>query len=160
MNDIEYFQSLPRKRMGAGVIFLNEKGEILLVKPTYKAHWLLPGGVVEKHESPRTSAIREVQEELGLEVSDITFICVDWKSTKSPELKDEENLQFIFFGGLMEEEQISKIKLQEEELSEYAFVSIQEALAITSGNMQRRLANSMSAIKTNTPIYLEDGKVL
>lgn len=160
MEEQKYYSTLPRKRMGAGVIFLNEKEEILLVKPTYRTYWILPGGVVEKDESPRTSAIRELEEELGLKISELRLLCVDWKSTKGPELKDEENIQFIFFGGVMKAEQVSKISLQEEELSEYAFFSMQDALSITSGNMQRRLPNCLDAIRTNSSLYLEDGELL
>ena len=31
--EVEYYNSLPRKRMSAGALFLNADGEVLLVKP-------------------------------------------------------------------------------------------------------------------------------
>ena len=50
MYDKNYYSTLPTKRMGAAVIFFNQKKEILIVKPTYKDHWSLPGGTVNKNE--------------------------------------------------------------------------------------------------------------
>ncbi|MFH0988218.1 MAG: NUDIX hydrolase, partial [Parcubacteria group bacterium] len=64
----EYLDSLPKKRMGAGVLFLNEQKELLIVNPTYKDHWAVPGGSVEENESPRQACLREIKEELGIEV--------------------------------------------------------------------------------------------
>ena len=49
----EYTSSLPGKRMGAGVLFTDETGRLLLVEPTYKPTWEIPGGAMEADESPR-----------------------------------------------------------------------------------------------------------
>jgi len=62
----EWWAGLPKKVVSAGVLFLDENGRVLIVKPTYKDHWQLPGGVIEAHESPASGALREVQEEIGL----------------------------------------------------------------------------------------------
>lgn len=57
----QYYKGLPKKRMGVGALFLNDKNEILIVKPSYKDHWSVPGGVVDENESPRQACIREVK---------------------------------------------------------------------------------------------------
>ncbi|WP_169813104.1 NUDIX domain-containing protein [Nocardia jejuensis] len=64
--------------MGAGLLFVDELGRVLLVEPTYKDHWELPGGVVEGGESPGAAAVREVREELGLDVPLGQLLVVDW----------------------------------------------------------------------------------
>ncbi|MFI9275970.1 NUDIX domain-containing protein [Kitasatospora sp. NPDC052896] len=53
---------MPRKRVAAGVLFVDAEGRVLLVGPVYKEPWEIPGGGVEWDESPRTGATREVKE--------------------------------------------------------------------------------------------------
>ncbi|WP_405495010.1 NUDIX domain-containing protein [Nocardia sp. NBC_00511] len=74
----EYVAALPRKRMGAGALFVDELDRVLLVEPTYKDYWELPGGVVEANESPLAAAVREIDEELGLTVTLGRLLAVDW----------------------------------------------------------------------------------
>ncbi|MFF8812893.1 NUDIX domain-containing protein [Streptomyces pactum] len=62
-----YDRRLPRKRMAAGVLFFDSAGRVLLVDPAYREPWEIPGGAVEREESPRAGARREVREELGLQ---------------------------------------------------------------------------------------------
>ncbi|TAL65025.1 MAG: NUDIX domain-containing protein [Legionella sp.] len=56
--------------LGARAIVLNAEQQVLLVKHTYQPHWYLPGGGVNKGESVRAAVIRELQEEVGIIVSD------------------------------------------------------------------------------------------
>ncbi|WP_433259836.1 NUDIX domain-containing protein [Actinosynnema sp. CS-041913] len=71
-NDPERFRWLAegnarqaRKRVSAKVVICDKGGRVLLVNPTYKQYWDLPGGMAEANESPITAAVREVEEELG-----------------------------------------------------------------------------------------------
>jgi 8-oxo-dGTP pyrophosphatase MutT (NUDIX family) len=41
-----------RKRVSAKVVICDEDGRVLLVNPTYKEYWDLPGGMAEANESP------------------------------------------------------------------------------------------------------------
>jgi 8-oxo-dGTP diphosphatase len=40
-------------------------GRVLLVKPTYRDHWALPGGYLEAGEYPQDGCARELHEGLG-----------------------------------------------------------------------------------------------
>ena len=53
----------------ACVAILNE-GKILMVRQTYRGStfWTFPGGSIEPDETPQQAAIREVKEEVGLDV--------------------------------------------------------------------------------------------
>lgn len=150
-----YYKNLPKKRMGVGALIQNDKGEILVVKPNYKDHWSIPGGVVDENESPRTACMREVIEEIGIELKDVKFLCVDYTSNVS---EKGESLQFVFFGGKLSENEIGKIRLDSEEITEYRFLKISEALPLLSEKLRMRLPKCSDAIKVNTVIYLEDGK--
>jgi ADP-ribose pyrophosphatase YjhB (NUDIX family) len=52
-----------------GSMVLVERGdEVLLVRPVYRGGWTLPGGVVDRGESPLDAGVREVGEEVGVKV--------------------------------------------------------------------------------------------
>jgi 8-oxo-dGTP diphosphatase len=63
---------------GGGSLFRDEDGRVLLVDPVYKPTWDLPGGAVEKEESPHAACRREVAEELGLDRPPGRVLVVDW----------------------------------------------------------------------------------
>jgi 8-oxo-dGTP diphosphatase len=60
-------RSLATYVASANVIVENTNGELLVLKAHYKAYWSLPGGLIDDGETPRGAAIRECQEETGLE---------------------------------------------------------------------------------------------
>lgn len=58
------------------VILENSKGEILLIKRKFepmKGYLDLPGGFVESGESLEESSMREVKEELGIDISEVKY---------------------------------------------------------------------------------------
>jgi 8-oxo-dGTP pyrophosphatase MutT (NUDIX family) len=59
------------KTSGAKVIIICND-EILLIKTTYGYNYSLPGGGIKKHEDPKAAAIREAQEEVGIELHALT----------------------------------------------------------------------------------------
>ena len=69
-----------KKPIAAGALFLNKDGKILLVEPTYKDHWGMPGGTVEDDESPADGCVREIKEELSLDLKkgDLKILSVDY----------------------------------------------------------------------------------
>ncbi|MDP2677081.1 MAG: NUDIX domain-containing protein [bacterium] len=68
----------PGPQVGVGVMVL-KRGEVLMgVRDGShgKGKWSFPGGTMELLESWEETAIRELQEETGIEVSNISFLCV------------------------------------------------------------------------------------
>lgn len=60
---------LKKHTNGANIIVLNESDEILVVKQNYGGRkWILPGGAIERGETPRHAAQEEAEEESGLNV--------------------------------------------------------------------------------------------
>lgn len=52
-----------------GIILSENKKEVLLIKRRDVPVWVLPGGGVEKSETPEEATLRELKEETGLTVS-------------------------------------------------------------------------------------------
>jgi 8-oxo-dGTP diphosphatase len=69
----------------AGAVIQNEKGQILLLKHTFRAGsgWGLPGGFLEGGEQPVEGLRRELREEIGLELEHIEFFTA--RSFKKPQ---------------------------------------------------------------------------
>ena len=47
-----------RKRVASKVLIRDQSNRPLLVNPTYKEYWDIPGGMAEANESPRSAARR------------------------------------------------------------------------------------------------------
>jgi 8-oxo-dGTP pyrophosphatase MutT (NUDIX family) len=69
---------LPTKRAISQGVLRNAAGEVLFCQLTYKREWDLPGGVVDPSESPATCLVREVSEELGVDVVVHRLLAVNW----------------------------------------------------------------------------------
>jgi RimJ/RimL family protein N-acetyltransferase/ADP-ribose pyrophosphatase YjhB (NUDIX family) len=69
---------LPTKRVIAQGVIRDSGGRVLMCELVYKPDWDLPGGVVEPGESPRAAIVREVREELAIEVVAGDLLVVDW----------------------------------------------------------------------------------
>jgi 8-oxo-dGTP diphosphatase len=152
-NDPAFYESLPKKRMGAGCLFFDQQGQILLVRPTYKPVWEIPGGIVELNESPLQCCRREVEEEIGLTGSVGELLVVDYNY---PAGAKTESLMFIFSGGVLSSQEIASIRLRTEELSEWRFFAPSALpLEMTPTLRERILAAWRQAAGTGG-VYLED----
>lgn len=92
---------LPRKRLIAHALFTDPWDRVCLLETTFKADWELPGGIVNVGESPWDGAVREIDEELSVEVAVGRVLVVDWLA---PYLGWEDAVEIIFDGGVLTEE--------------------------------------------------------
>lgn len=150
-----FFATLPRKRMAAGALFLDAAGRIYLVKPTYRAGWLIPGGVVEAGEAPSVTCRREVREELSIAPPIGRLLCVEYLSEYDGYT---ESVQFIFDGGVLAADLVAQIQLQVSELVEGCFVTAEEASRLLNSKLAVRVAYALDARATGRIHYLEDGQ--
>jgi 8-oxo-dGTP diphosphatase len=142
-------------RVAAGALFFNESGHVLLVKPAYKLGWDIPGGYVERGESPLAACIREVNEELGLQVKLGALLVVDW----APDEKEGDKILFVFDGGTLSDRSRSKISFPDGELIEYQFISEQELDNYLPERLSRRVRSSISAKQGGLATYIEHGNL-
>src|SRR3989338_5585071 len=90
----DYFKSLPTKPIASGALIFDTQGRLLILKTTYRAGWIIPGGIVEVGESPIKACLRECREELCLDIKLGRLICLDYKIVTDKNLKDD-SLQLI-----------------------------------------------------------------
>jgi 8-oxo-dGTP diphosphatase len=151
---MDFTATLPRKRMGAGVLLTGGDGRVLLVEPTYKPYWEVPGGSVEAGESPHAAAVRELEEELGLALAVGRLLVTDWVP---PRAGRTEGLMLVFDGGRLTGEQAARITLPADELRGWAWCTAREAAARLPERLSRRVDAARKARAGDTSAYLEDG---
>ncbi len=62
--------------VSAGVLLFDDVGRVLLQRRTDDDLWSIPGGAMEPGESLEDTARREVREEVGVELGELTLVCV------------------------------------------------------------------------------------
>ncbi|MFE7312999.1 NUDIX domain-containing protein [Streptomyces sp. NPDC057555] len=151
-----YIASLPRVLAGAGVIFRDVEGRLLLVEPNYRDTWVLPGGTIESDdgETPREAAHRETVEEIGLDVELGRLLAIDWvRAAARPPL-----VSYLFDGGVLAPEQFAAIRLQEQELLSWRLVHWDEAEKLLAEDLRLRIRGALDALdRGQGPVELEDG---
>lgn len=65
-----------KKKAGVYAVIFNEDKEVLLIHRTDHDVWEIPGGGLEKYETPWDAVIREVKEETGLDVKVVKLVGV------------------------------------------------------------------------------------
>jgi ADP-ribose pyrophosphatase YjhB (NUDIX family) len=154
MDKAETDHDSPERRARAfaasAALIRNEAGDILMVQPTYKESLELPGGYIEIGEYPVAACLREVREELGIEVELHGLLVVDW----APAQHEGEKILFIFDGGQLSPDQEVAIKLCEKEIASYGYYTLAEIEKRTPPRLSRRIAQAAQADSTR---YLEDG---
>ena len=147
-------RELPKKRVGGGVLIVDDDMRVLLVEPTYKDVWEIPGGIVELGESPREAARRECREELGFDIEVRRLLVVDWVSQgRTP----GEGLLFIYATGPVE---TSQIVLPSEELRSWEWCDHEAVMARVPNHKARRLFAAIDALRDGTFMELENGNLV
>jgi 8-oxo-dGTP pyrophosphatase MutT (NUDIX family) len=144
---------LPRIPVSAGAVIFDRAGRLLILKPTYKSGWTIPGGVMEDDgETPWQACQREVREECGLEVRRGRLACMDFRR---PRPGRPGGIRFLFDCGPLSRKRLAAIVLQPEEIAEYRLASLAEALTLLRGPIRRRIR---AACAGRGLVYLEDGR--
>ncbi len=144
---------LPRIPASAGALIHDGEGRILMLKPTYKSGWTVPGGQMEATgETPWEACRREVEEETGLVVTTGRLVCVDFLR---PKPHRPGGLRFLFDCGAVGALASAEIRLQVVEISEHRWALPDEAAELLSGPVGRRVAEGLAATGT---VYLEAGR--
>lgn len=143
---------LPAVPASAGALIYDHAGRLLILKPTYKSGWTIPGGVMEADgETPWDACRREVREECGIEVTSGRLACVDFHPGRPGHLG---GIRFLFDCGPVDDAALAAITLQPEEIAEHRLVPLDTALTLLRPPIRRRVR---AASRHRGFVYLEDG---
>ncbi|MEN8654067.1 NUDIX domain-containing protein [Streptomyces sp. 21So2-11] len=141
--------------LAAGVLLFDDADRVLLVDPTYKPGWEFPGGVVESGEAPAHAGMREVAEEIGIELDRVpALLVVDWEPPRPPAYG---GLRLIFDGGRLDSAQAERLLLPGAELRGWRFVTEKEAAGLLPPNRFERLRWALRARERSVVLNLEAG---
>ena len=143
-----------RKRVSADALIRDDAGRLLLVDPTYKPDWDLPGGMAEANEPPREALRRELKEELDLDPHLGELLCVDWVSPHGPW---DDLLAFVFDGGVLTPEQANGLHSVDPELAAVRFCAPEEAGRLLRPYVWRRVQVALGVLTGGGVRYLQDG---
>ena len=144
---------LPAIPASAGALVFDQAGRLLILKPTYKTGWTIPGGVMEADgETPWDACRREVREECGIEVPGARLACVDFRPGRPGH---PGGIRFLFDCGAVGDAALAAIRVQPEEVAEYRLVPVDDALALLRAPIRRRVR---AATRHRRCIYLENGR--
>jgi 8-oxo-dGTP diphosphatase len=152
---------LPALPVSAGALMFDRRGRLLILNPTYKSGWTIPGGVMEADgETPWQACQREVLEECGLRVSTGRLACMDFRL---PREDRPGGIRYLFDCGTLPDSALAGICLQPEEVSEYQLAEVADALQLLRKPIRRRVKAALrqrGRPKRNarSTVYLEDGR--
>ena len=144
---------MARPRVAAGVLFFDEGDRLLLVRPSYKPGWDIPGGYVEPGESPKRACVREVEEELGIMPPIGDLLIVDW----APHPDEGDKLLFVFDGGTLAAEHLEGISPDTDEIAEWRFTDVAELAQLMPQRLARRLSAALTVRAEPATAYTENG---
>jgi ADP-ribose pyrophosphatase YjhB (NUDIX family) len=144
---------LPTIPVSAGALIFDSTGRLLILKPTYKTGWTIPGGVMEADgETPWDACRREVREECGMDVQAGRLACTDFRPARPGR---PGGIRYLFDCGPADDAALAAITLQPEEIAEYRLASLDKALTLLRPAIRRRVR---AATRRRRFVYLENGR--
>jgi 8-oxo-dGTP diphosphatase len=145
---------LPTIPVSAGALIFDSTRRLLILKPTYKTGWTVPGGIMEADgETPWEACRREVREECGIEVGGGRLACTDFRPARPGR---PGGIRFLFDCGKVDDAALAAITLQPEEIAEHRLASVDTALTLLRPALRRRVGAATRHRRRF--VYLENGR--
>ena len=147
---------LPSIPVSAEALVFDRAGRLLILKPTYKSGWTIPGGVMEADgETPWDACRRELAEECGLRIGaghPARLACMDFRR---PRPGKPGGIRYLFDCGTFGNASLAEIVVQHEEIAEHRVADLRTALTMLRKPIRLRVR---AATRGHAFCYLEDGR--
>ncbi|WP_327639465.1 NUDIX hydrolase [Kribbella sp. NBC_00482] len=141
--------------MAAGVLFRSSDGRVLLVEPSYKPNWEIPGGAVEADESPWAAAARELVEELGTERPLGRLLVVDHVHAYDGR---PDAMVFVFDGGVVTDADVAAFTFTDGEIVSAGLYTLAQANTLGKPMLAHRLEAAVAAVQEGAVVLCEHGE--
>ena len=151
--------AVPRVPASASALIFDRRGRLLILKPSYKSGWTIPGGVMEADgETPWQACQREVREECGLDIGRGRLVCTDFRP---PTQRSPGGIRFLFDCGALRDCAFTEVVLQADEITEHRLLPLADALPLLRKPIRRRVRavrKRNGAPRKHAIVYLENGR--
>lgn len=113
----------------------------------------MPGGVVESNESPYRACIRELKEEVGLDLTPNKLLALNYTGIVEEEI---DALVFVFDCGKIDQCKIKNIRIPREEIMDYKFIEKQDVFNYLDERMARIVSECFKNNGNINTLYLEN----
>ena len=126
-----------------GVVYRRQDGitEVVLISVGDAGHWQLPKGLVDRGESPETTALREVQEETGLQavLLDLIDKIEYWyvSKGKADRVRYHKRVFFYLMRFLA-----GDVKDHDQEVNEARWVEVDQAIQLLAFDSEKKVLES------------------
>ncbi|WP_462418564.1 NUDIX domain-containing protein [Kytococcus sp. Marseille-QA3725] len=147
--------ALPVKRVIAQGVITDGAGRVLLCELTYKSEWDLPGGMVDPDEGPMDTVVREVAEELGLDMEVQGLLSVNWL----PAYRGWSDAVLCVFDLGTHPDIVERARLQPSEIAALHWCTPEQVAQHAAPYVARHLSNVWDGeqVRRDT-VYLRDGE--
>lgn len=125
---MEILQRHLQNPKGVGVVVI-QNNKVLLGKRTDSSEWGLAGGGIEKGETPKEAAVRELFEEFGIVEDNLKYYGISYSPPNPFKPSDNQEGCSVDFFVEYDKDKFIDVVVPEREMTEFKWFSLDEVLS-------------------------------